>query len=167
MTVLSRELGPTGFSFAITAAIGGGSMLQLAWKNLEEGNIPFEPRLGERGKEFRRWMVQVPPERRAFVLNAFTSFVGILLMQSRRKSSYTHQAPIPWTPPITPPSENSQGRTSPTLDLTLLFVVRAIDALVQGALAKYQGTKSEEAEERHRKVTAVLDTFVFWVSSAR
>jgi len=54
---------------------------------------------------------------------------------------------------------------SATLDLTLLVLVRAFDALVQGLV--FGRTRDEKKQERKRRlaITSKLDAFAFWASS--
>ncbi|KAI0322335.1 hypothetical protein OF83DRAFT_1228265 [Amylostereum chailletii] len=162
--ILKRELGLTGFSFAITLAIGGGSALQLVWKHVD-ANLGFltegkdRSGIGKSVENIKSKMARIQPIHRDFVLNALSSLIAILLMQSRRRSTYIRKVHIPLTSPITPPSQKDGGRASPTLDLTLLFAVRAIDAFVQGVLL--------ESKWDLETFTNTLDLFTFWASSAR
>ncbi len=70
----------------------------------------------------------------------------------------------------------ARGRPSPTLDLTLLLLVRALDSIfrstivpsVVGRVDDTQSTASKERVQSRRRVfTKNVDAFVFWASSAR
>ncbi|KAI0033177.1 hypothetical protein K488DRAFT_48253 [Vararia minispora EC-137] len=171
--ILCRELSISGFPFAITLAVGGGAVLQRAWTILAaSANVDgvdlrrvFGERAGARLDDLRMRLSMLAPPHKAFICHALTSLVSIILMQSRKRSSTpTPQAPIPYTPPI---SNGNGRRISPTLDLTLLFVVRAMDSLVQRLLFGRQEDESGEARDRRRRVTTKIDALVFWASSAR
>ncbi|EIM83307.1 uncharacterized protein STEHIDRAFT_141118 [Stereum hirsutum FP-91666 SS1] len=198
--ILRREFGLTGFPFAITVAVGGGAVLQALWSRFEEFNLDalspdkFPAQLAPQNSSSRpcrhasretttltrlstlkTYLSSLPAIHKAFLLNAFPCLLSILLMQSRHSSSHTRKASIPWTVPISPTSK-SQGRTSATLDLTLMFVVRAVDAVVQRIVFRRSGENDDgessprEDEERKKwrqRVTTRIDAMLFWASSAR
>lgn len=197
--ILRREFGLTGFPFAITVAVAGGAVLQALWRRFEEFDLDSLPSPGSpssisqasgstsasgrsesRNKTFfarltrlKSYLSSLPPIHKAFLLNALPCLLSILLMQSRHRSSHTRKASIPWTVPISPPTK-SEGRTSATLDLTLMFLVRAVDAVVQRVVFRRSGGDEEssprEGEERKRwrqRVTMRIDAMLFWASSAR
>ncbi|THH16898.1 hypothetical protein EW146_g3828 [Bondarzewia mesenterica] len=172
-SVLRRELGVTGFSFAITVAIGGGSALQHLWKRIEDDAHDAElcskhcGRFARRFHVLRAYLSSISEEGKAFALNALSSFVAIMLLQAHRRSSQTRKAAIPWTIPISPPPKNALGRSSATLDLTLLLIVRALDAVVQKVVFRRGGDEGEEARRWRQRVTTKLDALMFWASSAR
>lgn len=177
----------TGFAFAMTVAVGGGAALDHLWRWIEDQpdggpdthNVlrQFVARL----KALTRCL-DLRPSHRTFLANALSSLVAITLMQSRRRTRQTYKANIPLTVPITPPRKASDGRSSATLDLTLLLLVRALDTVVQGAcLQKANLTLSRKGKEREMNVVAEtqkkrtkkllmttrVDAFVFWAASAR
>lgn len=177
---LKREFGVTGFAFAMTTAIGGGAYLQHIWKALDARADP-EPLghdwssvfLTRAGRILQRISnaCNLTAARKAFLCNSLTSLVALILLQARRRAG--PQAAIPLTPPFTRSPEGipRTNRPSPTLDLTLLLFVRAMDAGVQACLSKYalrlsQG-KDQDAKEWRRKLTRHSDAFLFWVCSAR
>ncbi|KDQ63753.1 hypothetical protein JAAARDRAFT_29791 [Jaapia argillacea MUCL 33604] len=191
--VLSRELGVTGFAFAITVAVGGGAALQHLLRTLHTDDDPrSDPTLLRSLKhKLRRWfapLVNLSPVHQSFISNLISSLIAITLLQSRRRPS--PQAPIPMTPPTPPPSNSyipSSKRPSPTLDLTLLIFVRAMDTAVQSivfkrtqnshsssplktisdASGKLTQIETHEAKEMRQKLTTKLDALFFWMSSAR
>ncbi|VDB84487.1 unnamed protein product [Peniophora sp. CBMAI 1063] len=165
--ILSRELAISGFPFAITVAVGGGAVLRhvLSLLDSEEGDLEriYGTAIGARLGAFKARLARAPEEDRAFCCNALAATFSILLLQSRRPSR-THPPGelLPLTPPVA-----SGRRVSPTLDLTLLLLVRAIDALVQRGLFGRQENESDEARDKRRKLTTKIDALVFWTSSAR
>lgn len=156
--VLKRELGPNGFAFAITAAVGGGAALQRAWQLLEDSSdygfgVDTNPRhsgslagdatpvanilaRNETYRKLRRWIAShaISSERKTFISNLISSTIAITLLHSRRRSKPIRKIDIPLTAPI------ELGATkhgpSPTLDLTLLLLVRAVDATIQSLVFK-------------------------------
>lgn len=217
--VLKRELGPNGFAFAITVAVGGGAALQRVWNVLDssdEGNTDFglfdanmpaitpnAPASTARHalKGLRRWIFSqdISPSRKAFVANLISSTLAIILLQGRGGRSRSQTLPLPSADiPLTLPIDSGTTRhgPSPTLDLTLLLLVRAIDAKIQSivfkrsetyrsksstidilgtngeVLVRQAGTvesqkqKEEEIQWRQRMTTRI-DAFFFWACSAR
>jgi hypothetical protein len=78
------------------------------------------------------------------------------------------QVDIPLTVPIsqkTPQTEQG-GRMSATLDLTLLVLVRAFDALVQGLVFNRTGDEKKQERKRRLAIITKLDALTFWASSA-
>jgi hypothetical protein len=171
--ILRRELAHSGFPFAITVAIGGGAALQHLWRALVESSSEADAASCERvlGTRFgapldalKMRLARLAPECRAFACHLLSAFVSIVLMQARRRhAGLPRKAAIPYTPP-----EPGAGvRASPTLDLSLLIVVRALDALVQLGLFGRQEDESAQSRDKRRRVTTKIDAFVFWASSAR
>ena len=158
---LSRELRPTGFASAITAAVGGGAALQRLWHVLERRHVLYWPWVRYITSKLSRW-------QKTFLANVISSTIAVILLRWTR---YRRLAPV-----------------SPTLDLSLLFLVRALDASVQAFLlqkareiaarrpsrnatlhdTRLLDKRSEDlAKEWHNKVAMYIDGFVFWASSAR
>ncbi|KAH0838300.1 hypothetical protein J3R83DRAFT_6577 [Lanmaoa asiatica] len=170
----SRELQPTGFASAITAAVGGGAALQRLWDLLER-----------RYTHHPVWVHYINskllPCQKAFLTNVLTSSFAVTLLRWRGRRRL--------------------GTASPTLDLSLLFLVRAFDALVQAFLLRKAretaarqaralsrngvashpselpftpaGTRvldkqcEDLAKEWQKKIATRLDALLFWASSAR
>lgn len=170
-TILKRELSITGFPFAITTAIGGGAALQALWSALEQDEADYAALLGDRLatrlRKLKAYLSSLKPSRKTFIVNSLSSFLAIVLLQSRRRSAQTQKAHIPWTVPIAPRSKWEVGRTSATLDLTLLLFVRALDTIVRRAIFWVVGDEAEDAPKQRRKITTRLDAVMFWASSAR
>ena len=150
--VLKRELGPNGFAFAITVAVGGGAALQNIWQSLEDSSdhefgtdidstscastvdafsSPSGWERNETYRKQRRWISSqdVSPSSRALLSNLIASTFAIILLQGRRGRYRPIFRPaenidIPLTMPID--VNATKYGPSPTLDLTLLLLVRAV-----------------------------------------
>ncbi|KAI0047838.1 hypothetical protein FA95DRAFT_1558723 [Auriscalpium vulgare] len=172
-SILRRELGVTGISFALTAAVGGGAALQAVWKKLDQGKGDTER--GQKRKHvdssrldrFLARLAAVKPAYRTFACNVLSAFVAIALLQARRRSTHMRKVDIPLPAPLSPLPQTGLGRTSATLDLTLLLLVRAMDAMVQKVVFHRTGDESDEARKRRQSITTKLDALAFWASSAR
>ncbi|KAF9229279.1 hypothetical protein BS17DRAFT_771260 [Gyrodon lividus] len=131
--VLERELGPTGFASAITIAVGGGAGLQRLWdilgswashrrsEDTQAGSARLLPPVDGRSHwNFKAWLHGVNSKlsryQRAFLANVITSALAVILLQWRRPRRV--------------------GSVSPTMNLSLLFLVRALDASVQSLLSR-------------------------------
>lgn len=164
--LLKRELGYNGFAFAFTVSVGGGVALHHLWNNAAGGTSnpsslnsisPEEKwpekaacntkyRLGlpethtQRGSMIgliKKWLkrIHLDPERRTFFANVITSFVAIMLLQEGREKARRMG------------KRRSKGHisaVSPTLDLTLLLSVRALDSVVQSLLKTYYEEKESQ-----------------------
>jgi hypothetical protein len=211
--VLKRELGLNGFAFAITVAVGGGAALQRLWQTLEEAGQDTDNdslfdlsavRSGSSSLESQLWVYQklgwiASGPRRAFVSNLISSAIAIILLQGKGGRSRSIPAPIKSIDiPLTIPIDTNATKhgSSPTLDLTLLLLVRAVDAIIQSTVFRgsemhlsaahtidilgsngevlvsqagttdVRRTKEEETKWR-QKITTRLDAFIFWACSGR
>jgi len=202
--LLRQELGPFGFAFAITAAVAGGSFLRNAFENLEKptdlstqnGDADFDDvaggSLNSTLKNVRRTLERhwksLSDVQQTFLSNALASIMAILLLQWK-----TAPRRLPGVPelPLTLPVDDIPRRNgiSPTLNLTLILFVRALDSVVHGGLqdrllqklkgkgreVTHRSTGVEEAISRDsvdaknwiHKRTSNLDSLVFCVCSAR
>ncbi|TFY69243.1 hypothetical protein EVJ58_g514 [Rhodofomes roseus] len=184
--ILGRELGATGFAFAMTAGVGGGAFLKEVFDVLVlEGECPrlADDRSvhGSLRAKVIGWLALLKESHRTFLANALSSALAITLFHRRRRSpvSTGPGTTLPLTPPLygSPPTKPSlfAGRPSITLDLTLLLLVRAMDALSQitiqkgcEVLEKNGGVDGQEAAQKRRHLLSMrLDALVFWASSAR
>jgi hypothetical protein len=165
-SILRRELGVTGFPFAITVALGGGSALRALWKRLEQKQDETLTVRGIKVDCVPGFLPRLKPWHKTFICNALASLVAISLLQSRRRFRQTRKACIPWTVPIGQTRKTEAGRMSVTLDLTLLVMVRAFDALVQGLVFKRAGDETKQERKRRLSITTKLDALAFWASSA-
>ncbi|KAJ3800731.1 hypothetical protein GGU11DRAFT_676647 [Lentinula aff. detonsa] len=191
--VLRRELGHDSFASAVTLAIGGGAALRRLWGLIDTNDEehPTENIDGEEKPRIKSWISyfnsRLSSRQKTFITNAFTSSLSILLLQAGRRRSERLRniprpgaIPIPYTytpsnPSMTPSVRDSP---SPTLDLTLLVLVRAIDVALQSIIsrltAKAEIELPEPVEKKKRGtnkdkllLTTRLDALVFWACSAR
>ncbi|KAI5124691.1 hypothetical protein M0805_004298 [Coniferiporia weirii] len=183
VSILQKELGASGFAFAMTTAVGGGGAMEYYWQRLAKAySDQASDAAPLRGKNSMR-NAELNPIHRTLLCHVLTSFIAITLMQTRQRSSQTLKASIPFTVPISP-ERSLDGRASGTLDLTLLLLVRALDSLVQGAFQRivkeqvdHTVSKGECPEDPGKSVREVrrkaaimtdkLDAIVFWLASAR
>ncbi|KAI0275061.1 hypothetical protein BC834DRAFT_814581 [Gloeopeniophorella convolvens] len=167
--ILQRELHVTGFPFAITVALGGGSALRALWKRAERRKREGSPEGDEDADpgHLTRLLEHLKPWHKSFICNALASLLAITLLQSRRRSAQTRKAHIPWTVPIAQTRKTELGRMSASLDLTLLVLVRAFDALTQRLVFNRAGDETKQARKRRHSITTKLDALAFWASSAR
>lgn len=160
---LRRELSPTGLAFAVTTAVGGGKLLDCFFTpNIQNGDNSYLNRLYYRLRRLSAY-------QRTLIANLLSSSLAVMLLTFKRRSRHIPTAPIPYTVPA-PPS-----RGSPTLDLTLLLLVRALDGYVQSYLQGYAINTVDKANEirtstKRRiisKTTTNLDGILFWLSCSR
>ena len=140
---VARELSVTGFPFAMAVAFGGGAALEKWWAK----NEPLST-----------------TSRDTMVAYALSSALALGLVDMRNKA-WTHG--IAAAPPGRKPG--APARTSPTLDFTLLLLVRALDSVVQGWIRR-QTTgpgKLTDYAQRIKWFDAQLDGLLFWLCSSR
>ena len=166
ISILRRELSTTAFPFAITVALAGGSALRILWQHLDQRK--FESAYRSEPDVVPRPQARLKPWQKTFICNALASLAAISLLQRRRRSMHTQSIyiPIPMTIPFSQAQKVEQGRMSATLDLTLLVLVRAFDALVQGLVFKRAGDEKKQERKRRLTITSKLDALAFWASSA-
>ncbi|KAI0639410.1 hypothetical protein C8Q77DRAFT_1152392 [Trametes polyzona] len=162
LQIVRRELGLTAFASAITVGVAGGAAIRHLWETWAENEGTSCESAGEcqdaLGK-VRAWLASLKDPHKTFLSNVISSTLAVALLHSRRK--HARSAGV--------------GRPSPTLDLSLLFLVRALDSLVQLALFKPSeasqrdlpdAVKQKERATRNKWSTR-LDALVFWACSAR
>ncbi|TBU48330.1 hypothetical protein BD309DRAFT_884692 [Dichomitus squalens] len=157
--LLKRELSVNSFASAMTVGVAGGAAIRHVWDRWEE----WSAKNGGRGTDgplakVRTWLSSLTDTQKTFLSNIVSTSFAIGLLHSRRR-----HATSAWV-----------GRPSPTLDLTLIVLVRAMDTVVQFALFKPSTSErylpaavKEEKMADRRKWTTRLDALVFWASSAR
>ncbi|CAA7265795.1 unnamed protein product [Cyclocybe aegerita] len=203
--ILRRDLGHDGFAFTVTLAVAGGAALKRSWplwrvvydrqdkdEDVHRSSGDQQPEsLGRLVQQlFRRvtkYLAALTPEQETFISNVLSSSIGILLLQVgrqrtarlKRVAAAARGKPLP------------RDLTSPTLDLTLLLLVRAIDSIVQSFIlhkttpvpglkkdrkhlavesqlhAKLQREKIKLENKSWQSMTSKVDAFVFWACSAR
>ena len=136
--VLRRELGHDGFAFSVTLSVAGGAAIRDLFHNANastgiESRDSNVSRFGagrawsSRGAQrllqlLKSRLLSASPEQQTFTSHVISSFIGFLLLQAgRARIARLRAASKP-----TKPSEHA-----PTLDLTLLLLVRAVDSIVQ------------------------------------
>ena len=163
-SILRRELALTSFPFAITIAIGGGSGLQFLWDRLER-KWTKAPQVNGDG-DASGLLAYLKPWQRTFICNALASLTAITLLQAQHHSCQTCRVDIPFPCCAAQTREIKRRRSSETLDLTLLVLVRAFDALTQRLVFKRAGNEKKQARKRRLSITTKLDALAFWASSA-
>lgn len=194
LKVLRRELGHDGFAFAMTLAVAGGEALNRYFSAEASAEVPAEGNpTAEPRQTFRSLLARLSAAQKTFVANFVSSAISILLIQAGRDRSLRlrNNPPsmdaIPLTVSIPHSSRSGVAVPSPTLDLTLLLLVRAIDSLCQSFVftrcnnapgKSIQPTKTpdetgdvheEEKQFRRRRLglTTRIDALVFWACGAR
>lgn len=162
--ILRRELSATAFPFAITVALAGGSALRTLWQRLDQREIEITYR--NEPDVVPRHQARLKPWQKTFICNALASLAAISLLQRRRRSLQTRNSYIPMTIPISQAHKDGRGRMSATLDLTLLVLVRALDALVQGLVFRRTSDEKKQKRKRLLAIASKLDALAFWASSA-
>ncbi|KAF9456193.1 hypothetical protein BDZ94DRAFT_1204828 [Collybia nuda] len=192
--VLKRELALDSFAFAITLSVAGGAAIRRLWSALDQEfhdtGHPSPPL--QRFRSARRRLqafltcLNVSSSQKTFLSNVFSSAVGIMLLKAgrqramklRNRHSLSAQA-------------SSKDCSSPTLDLTILLLVRAMDSLLQALIRaatkpspkhdgksrrkstsivtnKYINDKVKQTWDRQIKTRASqIDALIFWGCSAR
>lgn len=165
---LNREFSLTGFPFAMAVAFGGGAALESWWTSDSLASLNFRlNRNASSGDE-----ISLPPSgavtpthrsprkraRDTLVAHALSSALAFGLMDLRRSA---------WTHGLIAAPRKSANKASPTLDLTLLLLVRALDAAVQGWIKRQSESADEKHVQRIRWLDAQLDGLLFWLCSSR
>ncbi|KAH9486928.1 hypothetical protein JR316_0000994 [Psilocybe cubensis] len=218
--VLRRELGHDGLAFAFTLCVAGGAALKQSIQRFSKltdlhAKDASPASTGVHAIDaaarflirLKRWILALSPGEQSFLSYVLSSSVGILLIQAgrertarlqlaRRAAEATASGPSIVSTLAHPALRATANRTSPTLDLTLLLIVRAIDSLVQAFILQKPIPRSvhhdtldrqhpsnaadpklvQEKLEKERikrenrirqKWTSQVDAFVFWACSAR
>jgi hypothetical protein len=134
--VVRKELGYDGFAFSMTTAVAGAAALRHLWNSAlgpdEDGNkadgggIQTGGQQGDVGLSERlvNWIrsLDLSPAQITFISNLISSSVAVILLQKGAARGRTKKV--------------DSGRVSPTLDLTLLLFVRALDSAVQSLILR-------------------------------
>ncbi|KAI0825127.1 hypothetical protein BC628DRAFT_1410532 [Trametes gibbosa] len=159
LQVIRRELGLTAFASSITVGVAGGAALRHLWRKWESETLPKAGEPQDALGRVKVWLASLKDSHKTFLSNVISSTFTIALLHSGRKHVKSVEV----------------GRPSPTLDLSFLLLVRAMDSLVQLVLFK----PSEESErylpdavKRKRRAASNkwstrLDALVFWACSGR
>ncbi|KAG7099209.1 hypothetical protein E1B28_001076 [Marasmius oreades] len=180
--VLRRELGHDGFAFAVTLAVWGGLKIGSIWNDLSVSrSLKGESESSTKNSQSLLVFLnqKLSAFQRGFISYAFTSTIAFYLLQAGRQRSERLQARSSRTGnistfpliPYTPPTPTSTSKASPTLDLTLLLVVRALDVVVQSLIRRKCYSHPDDGVLGERKRVAAfstgIDAFAFWACSAR
>lgn len=193
--VLVREFRYDGFAFSVTLAVSGGALLNQLW---EDYLSSAESRQKcSASASLKALLGRCTPMERAFLSNALASTLGYMLLRSGRvrntrlKQLKSQDSVIPMTVP-----QAVERDPSHTLDLTILLLVRAMDAFVQNVVFHRSGSadvkaemtekgradpagdstelterlmkeKEKQTRSKRRRLTTSIDALVFWVCSAR
>ena len=138
--VLRRELGHDGLAFSMTLSVAGGAAIRDLLLNTDTSTdkeicdsngsrIGAARASSSRGVQrllqlFKSYLLSAfcSPEQQTFISHFLSSFIGILLLKSGRARTARLQAASKVTKP---------NGHAPTLDLTLILLVRAVDSIVQ------------------------------------
>ena len=136
--VIRRELGHDGFAFSVTLTVAGGAAIRDLFHNANASTgiesydsngskIGAARASSSRGVQrllqlLKSCLLSASPEQQTFISHVISSFIGILLLQAGRARTARLRAASNSTKP---------SGYSPTLDLTLLLLVRAVDSIVQ------------------------------------
>ncbi|KAF5314101.1 hypothetical protein D9611_006821 [Ephemerocybe angulata] len=184
--VLKRELGYDGFAASMTTSVAGGAILRALWCLLVEdahGRENKQPNLDDsahgRLEEVKSWLrsLDLTPTQVSFACNIVPSTIGVLLLQKGANKSS---------------KRSGKGKPSPTLDLTLLLVIRALDSLVQSLILrrtrpsllettqnaaelepmllvreKLEREETKRVNKTRQRMAEKVDAFLFWACSSR
>lgn len=183
--LVGRKLRYDGFAFAMTTAVAGGPCLREIWQRMvqlqhssntkEENGHSSSPRLDLHGRlsTFIR-AIDTHPRQVLFGTNAVAALIGFTLFRAGKNKTSSRR------------SLGNAGAGSPTLDLTLLLVVRAIDALLQTLIrsaiipaSKFEDgngqskglalvvVEKSRAERYREKLSVNIDAITFWICGSR
>ena len=183
--ILKRELGVSGFAFALTIGVGGGTAIKRlldSWEATDAElslHINGPPRSGRAWlTRMNNWVSSLKGSHKTFMCNMLSASFAILLLHSGRRGPgrLPHRASIPMTVPMSSALRQgvgNNGRPSATLDLTLLLLVRAMDMIFRSTMlptvvhSEVQISAGKEKSQKRRSITTKVDALVFWASSAR
>lgn len=159
LQIVRRELGLSAFASAITVGVAGGAALRHLWEKWEAETPQQTGDPQDALGRAKVWLASLRDSHKTFLSNVISSTLAVALLHSRRRHA----------------KSAGVGRPSPTLDLSFLFLVRAMDSLVQLALFKPSAESERylpepvKQEKRAARVkwTTRLDALVFWACSAR
>ncbi|KAJ7597043.1 hypothetical protein C8J56DRAFT_850944 [Mycena floridula] len=179
--VLKRDLHYTGFAASITLAVGGfvflpthGAFLSRALEAEQEETA--DNILAKTVRRLQQILSSLTSAQKTLLAHIISSTCGLILLQKGRIR----------------PKPRASSNLSPTLDLTLLLFVRAVDVFVQAFVFKRtvplkiqpktktlapelslvrerleRERQAKELNRRRRTLRAKIDGIVFWICSAR
>ncbi|PVF99907.1 hypothetical protein CPB86DRAFT_267323 [Serendipita vermifera] len=155
--LVKREAGPNGFPFALLVVFGGSAWLEWAWAKYDEmkksESLEEEEEAPRKGSKWR-----------TFVCTLAASLWAIRRLQKHPKAK-GEIAELPLMLPVNPKS----SQTSPSLDLTIIFAVRALDAIFQRAIRVHSLRRrpTSEGGKPPIKLTEHLDVLLFTLATSR
>ena len=127
---LGRELGPRSFPFAVIVAIGGGACLERITKLMKKklnGHSCKQVKFNDSND-----LTEDKESTYVTILSTvLASLVAIHLLQGQKKPGI-RGANIPLTFPA-----STSPKTTPSLDLTTILAVRAMDGVIQHTIREY------------------------------
>lgn len=132
--LLKREFGPNGYPFGLVVAFAGSAWLEWAWNKSDKSDVEIYKETASRSK------------RRTAICAFVASLWAIHRLQKHPKPRGAI-AEIPLMLPVNPLS----SRTSPSLDLSIIFAVRALDALFQRGIGMYTAGKTSQPDDSKRE----------------
>jgi hypothetical protein len=133
--LIKREAGPNGFPFALLVVFGGSAWLEWAWTKYDESKKSDSSEEEEEApRKVSKW--------RTFVCTLVASLWAIRRLQKHQRPK-GEIAELPLMLPVN--SKSSQA--SPSLDLTIIFCVRALDAIFQRAIRVHSLRRRPGSEE--------------------
>ena len=195
--VLRRDFGLDGFAFAITVCVGGGAAIRRLWHILDsptQETCSISMRTICRRRQYSTYLqvLKMTSYHRTFLANVLSSSLGVLLLQAGyRRSLLLKRARDSSTFGMLHSDPSTRTiRALPTLDLTLLLFVRAMDAILQTFIHKSTQPAQSMSDKARRHLTepstrnkllkqdvnpdkrvrdliSRTDAFVFWACSAR
>jgi hypothetical protein len=146
--LLRRHLGPTGFPFALTLAATGCLLPQLVRR---DDNRP----------QYRIYSTR-------YLYTLVTSYVAMALLQKghRKPRAQATSDILPYT--IPEDSTLTKSGLSSTWDITLIFLVRAIDSWCQRIVSRRQQVEEKNTDVQSQEVVSGrVDAAMFWAASSR
>jgi len=171
--LLRVHLGLDGFALALSLSVGVGAAIREFWRLLD---VPTRRNLTQ-----NRWRLALSDSQKTFIANGLSSSAGILLLHSGCGRRWRRNVASPGGPSAATLSIHA-AKKSNALNLTLVFFIRAVDAVLQALLhrcsthavqarvqdvAKVGSVAKVEATKHMRSLTSKVDALVFWACSAR
>jgi len=129
---LRRELGPRSFPFAVIMAIGGGAWLEHTTKLMKKQlNARYLGRKPVKSNDSEDFTGERESTYVTVVSTVLASLVAIHLLQGQRKPRI-RGVDIPLTFPA-----STSPKSTPSLDLTIILAVRAMDGIIQHSIREY------------------------------
>lgn len=168
---LRRELGPRSFPFAVIVAIGGGAWLEhttkLMKKKLNGRYLGCDPVESKGSSDLTDLTEDRGSTYVTVISTVLASLVAIHLLQGQRKPRI-RGADIPLTFPA-----STSPKSTPSLDLTIILAVRAMDGIIQHGTREYIRRYSKNRAEgiAHaqtiQRVVEHLDVLLYFLAAWR